>query len=91
MLCSFFVQILDSDYVSAWKVGRIEFACSGRIRIEIECVSEIWLTGCDAVVDRRDECGLTRMTGYSEADIEEYLENSFEEIIWEWGYMNLIL
>lgn len=32
-----------------------------------------------------------RMTGYSEDDIEEYLENSFEEIIWEWGYMALII
>lgn len=32
-----------------------------------------------------------RMTGYSEADIEEYLENSFEEVIWDWGYMALIL
>lgn len=40
---------------------------------------------------RETICVLTRMTGYSEADIEEYLENSFEEIIWEWGYMNLIL
>lgn len=36
-------------------------------------------------------CVLIRMTGYSEEDIEEYLENSFEDIIWEWGYMNLIL
>ncbi len=34
---------------------------------------------------------IIRMTGYSEADIEEYLENSFEEIIWDWGYMALIM
>lgn len=34
---------------------------------------------------------LLRMTGYSEADIEEYLENSFEEAIWSWGYMALIV
>lgn len=34
---------------------------------------------------------IIRMTGYSEADIEEYLENSFEEVIWDWGYMALIL
>ena len=40
---------------------------------------------------RETICVLTRMTGYSEADIEEYLENSFEDIIWDWGYMNLIL
>ena len=25
-----------------------------------------------------------------EADIYEYLENSFEELIWEWGYLALI-
>lgn len=42
-------------------------------------------------VIRETICILTRMTGYSEADIEEYLENSFEDIIWDWGYMNLIL
>ena len=33
---------------------------------------------------------ITRMTGYEEADIYEYLENSFEELIWEWGYLALI-
>lgn len=32
-----------------------------------------------------------RMTGYSEADIEEYLENSFENIIWEWPYFALVV
>lgn len=34
---------------------------------------------------------LLRMTGYSEADIEEYLENSFEDPVWSWGYMALIV
>ncbi len=34
---------------------------------------------------------LLRMTGYSEADIEEYLEESFEDPVWPWGYMSLIL
>lgn len=32
-----------------------------------------------------------RMTGYSEADIEEYLEEGFESAIWDWGYMALIM
>lgn len=34
---------------------------------------------------------LTRMTGYDEEDIYEYLENSFESLIWEWGYFAMIL
>lgn len=34
---------------------------------------------------------LLRMMGYSEADIEEYLENSFEDAVWSWGYMALIV
>ncbi|NLG02556.1 MAG: hypothetical protein GX567_01775 [Clostridia bacterium] len=32
-----------------------------------------------------------RMTGYSDDDIEEYLESSFESVIWEWGYLSFIL
>lgn len=31
-----------------------------------------------------------RMMGYDEDDIYEYLENSFEDIIWQWGYLALI-
>ena len=34
---------------------------------------------------------IIRMTGYSDEDIEEYLEASFQEIIWEWGYMALLM
>lgn len=33
---------------------------------------------------------LARMTGYDEADMAEYLENSFQSLIWEWGYFALI-
>ena len=33
---------------------------------------------------------VARMTGYDEQDIYEYLENSFERIIWDWGYFALI-
>ena len=32
-----------------------------------------------------------RMTGYDEEDVYEYLENSFEELIWDWGYFALIV
>lgn len=34
---------------------------------------------------------LARMTGYDEADKVEYLENSFENLIWDWGYFALIV
>ena len=34
---------------------------------------------------------LTRMTGYEDDDIYEYMENSFESLYWEWGYFAMIL
>ena len=34
---------------------------------------------------------ITRMTGYEEEDMYEYLENSFESVQWEWGYFALIV
>lgn len=34
---------------------------------------------------------ISRMTGYDEEDIYEYLENSFEELIWDWGYFALVI
>lgn len=34
---------------------------------------------------------ITRMMGYDEEDIYEYLENCFEELQWEWGYFALIM
>ena len=34
---------------------------------------------------------ISRVTGYDLVDIREYLENSFEEVIWEWGYLALIV
>ncbi len=33
---------------------------------------------------------IARMTGYDGEDVREYLENSFQELIWEWGYFALI-
>lgn len=32
-----------------------------------------------------------RIMGYTDSDIVEYFENSFEELIWPWGYYSLIL
>lgn len=34
---------------------------------------------------------ISRVTGYDLEDIREYLENSFEEVIWEWGYLALVV
>lgn len=34
---------------------------------------------------------ITRMMGYDEEDIYEYLTNSFETLIWDWGYFALIV
>lgn len=33
---------------------------------------------------------LSRMTGYDDEDIEEYLDNSFDEPVWDWGYFALL-
>ncbi len=34
---------------------------------------------------------ISRMTGYDDDDIRSYLENSFAELIWDWGYAALIV
>lgn len=34
---------------------------------------------------------ISRVTGYGQDDIREYMENSFEDVIWEWGYLALVL
>lgn len=34
---------------------------------------------------------VSRMMGYDQEDIYEYLDKSFKSLIWEWGYMALII
>jgi len=34
---------------------------------------------------------IARVTGYDACDTYEYLENSFEDVIWDWGYLAMIL
>lgn len=34
---------------------------------------------------------IARMMGYDEDDITEYLQNSFQNLIWDWGYFALIV
>ena len=54
-----------------------------------------WLAeGEKAVTYEMVKCYITvisRVTGYDQSDIKEYLENSFESMIWEWGYLALIV
>ena len=33
---------------------------------------------------------ISRMTGYEQEDIVEYLKNSFESLVWDWGYFALV-
>lgn len=47
-----------------------------------------------AVTYERVKCYIaviSRVTGYDQSDIKEYLENSFESMVWEWGYLALIV
>jgi lysine-N-methylase len=34
---------------------------------------------------------ISRMMGYDQEDINEYLEKSFQNLIWEWGYFALLI
>lgn len=34
---------------------------------------------------------VSRMMGYSDEDIDEYMQNSFEQKIWQWSYTTLLL
>jgi len=34
---------------------------------------------------------ISRIMGYDQEDIYEYLEKSFEDLIWEWGYLALLI
>ena len=40
---------------------------------------------------RNDIVVVSRIMGYDQEDIYEYLEKSFKNLIWEWGYMALIV
>ena len=53
-----------------------------------------WLCHSDAITYESVKTAiviLSRMTGYETDDIYEYLENSFESRIWDWGYFALVV
>ncbi len=51
------------------------------------------MQGKELTYERVRECIVitARMTGYDEEDIREYMINSFEAPVWEWGYMALLM
>ena len=34
---------------------------------------------------------ISRMMGYDQEDVCEFLEKSFESLLWEWGYLALLV
>lgn len=40
---------------------------------------------------RESTCIIFRIMGFSDDDIFEYMESSFEELVWPWGYFSLLI
>lgn len=60
--------------------------------VSIHCLLLKWNIGeLNTDIEKTVVSVVLRMTGYGEDDIEEYLENSFEEPIWSWDYIVLLL
>lgn len=70
------MQWLEMQFVFMRHMCYLKYKCSGNLSYH----------------DVRDTIVLaSRMMGYEEEDIYEYLENSFEDILWEWGYYFLLM
>ena len=63
------------------------------IVMEYVCIRQAFLLGDehDYKEMRRTIVIISRMMGYDNGDIMEYMENSFEDVIWPAGYMALLL
>lgn len=72
------LQWIGMEYAAIRYAVFLSWLLSGREELHYKTV-------CDTIVI------LTRMTGYEDEDIYEYLENSFESLYWEWGYFAMIL
>lgn len=55
----------------------LQWICSGKGTLKREMIRD-----CIVII--------ARMTGYDDEDIEEYLENSFESLVWDFGYVALL-
>ena len=73
------------------QVGRISIQITYSVILQALFLS--WKLNGDLELEelKRIIVVVIRMTGYSEEDIEEYMEACFQDIIWEWGYMSLIM
>ena len=72
------LQWIGMEYAAIRYAVFLAWLLSGREELHYKTV-------CDTIVI------LTRMTGYEDEDIYEYLENSFESLYWKWGYFAMIL
>lgn len=58
------------------------------------CIFLMWLNNeekIDYTTVREIMVVISRVMGYDAEDIKEYLENSFDHVVWEWGYLALII
>lgn len=89
LACEFFANALLPDsglreliVMVQWIIMEYALICHG---LCLQGKDTIWEAVRERIVV------LARMTGYDLDDIEEYFENSFESVIWEWGYAALLL
>lgn len=71
-------QWIGMEYAAVRQAVFLKWMQSGTGRLEYTDVRELMVV-------------LARMTGYDEVDKVEYLDNSFEELVWDWGYFALIV
>ncbi len=82
--------IPDADLEGA--VVKLQWIAMEYVTIRHLCFLRWNLTGTLDYKAVRDYIVMvSRMMGYEEDDIYEYMEKSFEELLWDWGYMALIV
>ena len=84
------------DMLVAVEWSSMEYAAIRQLFfLKLQCAKISVLTDSDsdsAYILLRDAVVIiSRMMGYDEEDIRDYLQNSFQSIIWDWGYLALLL
>lgn len=72
------MQWIGLEYAVMLHVTYLKWKQNGCMEIDYETVRS-----CIVII--------ARMTGYDQEDIFDYLENSFQDLIWDWGYFALVL